>query len=73
MNGRDHPFAYALEVLPVYDGLARMKVQAHWQSDVIAGFALGTTAGSLMHRNPNMPYVLRIMPHGIYVGISKNF
>jgi hypothetical protein len=73
MNGRDHPFAYALEVLPVYDGIARMKVQAHWQSDVIAGFALGTTAGWLMHRNPNMPYVLRIMPHGVYVGISKNF
>jgi membrane-associated phospholipid phosphatase len=49
--GRDHPLAYALELLPVYDAVARMKVQAHWQTDVIAGFSLGTTAGWFMHRN----------------------
>jgi undecaprenyl-diphosphatase len=71
--GPDHPLTYALEALPVYDGIARMKVQAHWQSDVLAGFAIGTTAGWYMHRNPNTPYILRIMPHGIYVGIGKKF
>lgn len=71
--GPDHPFAYALEALPIYDGIARMKVQAHWQSDVIAGYAIGTTAGWLMHRNTNMPYLLSIMPHGIYIGIGKSF
>ena len=71
--GHDHPWTYALEALPVYDGIARMKVQAHWASDVIAGFALGTGAGWLMHRNPNTPYILSLMPHGIYVGISKKF
>jgi undecaprenyl-diphosphatase len=71
--GSDHPAVYALELLPVYDGIARMKVQAHWQSDVLAGFALGTGAGWLMHRNPNTPYILSVMPHGIYVGISKKF
>ncbi len=71
--GSDHPAVYALELLPVYDGIARMKVQAHWQSDVLAGFALGTGVGWLMHRNPNTPYILSVMPHGIYVGISKKF
>jgi membrane-associated phospholipid phosphatase len=71
--GRDHPLVYALEALPIYDGIARMKVQAHWQSDVLAGFALGSGAGWLMHRNPNTPYILSVMPHGIYVGISKEF
>ena len=71
--GPDHPFTYALEALPIYDGIARMKVQAHWQSDVLAGFALGTGAGWLMHRNPNTPYILSVMPHGVYVGISKRF
>ena len=71
--GPDHPLTYALEALPVYDGIARMKVQAHWQSDVLAGFAIGTTAGWYMHRNPDTPYILRIMPHGIYVGIGKKF
>jgi hypothetical protein len=70
--GSDHPAVYALELLPVYDAIARMKVQAHWQSDVIAGFAIGTTAGWLMHKNPNTPYILRIMPHGIYVGIRTH-
>jgi PAP2 superfamily protein len=71
--GPGHPFTYALEALPIYDGIARMKVQAHWQSDVLTGFALGSGAGWLMHRNPNTPYILSIMPHGIYVGISKKF
>jgi hypothetical protein len=71
--GPDHPWTYALEALPVYDGIARMKVQAHWASDVIAGYALGTTAGWLMHRNTDTPYILSVMPHGIYVGISKKF
>lgn len=71
--GPDRPLTYALELLPVYDGIARMKVQAHWQSDVIAGFALGTGTGWLMHRNPNSPFILRIMPHGIYVGIGTRF
>jgi acid phosphatase family membrane protein YuiD len=71
--GHDQPWTYALEALPVYDGIARMKVQAHWASDVIAGYALGTTAGWLMHRNTDTPYILSVMPHGIYVGISKKF
>ncbi len=69
----DHPWTYALELLPVYDGIARMKVQAHWQSDVIAGFALGTGAAWLMHRNANTPYILSVMPHGIYVGLGKRW
>jgi membrane-associated phospholipid phosphatase len=71
--GREHPAVYALELLPIYDGIARMKVQAHWQTDVLAGLAIGTASGWWMHRNPNTPYVLRVMPHGIYIGISKKF
>jgi membrane-associated phospholipid phosphatase len=71
--GPEHPLTYALEVLPVYDGIARMKVQAHWQSDVLAGFALGTGTAWLIHRNPNSPFILRVMPHEIYVGIGTRF
>jgi hypothetical protein len=71
--GHDHPWVYALEALPVYDGIARIKVQAHWQSDVLAGFALGTGTAWLIHRSPNSPFILRVMPHGIYVGIGKKF
>jgi undecaprenyl-diphosphatase len=71
--GPDHPWVYALELLPIYHGIARMKVQAHWQSDVLAGFAIGTAAGWLVHSNPNAPFILQVMPHGIYVGIGKRF
>ena len=71
--GGDHPWVYGLEALPVYDAIARLKLQAHWQTDVLAGFALGTAAGWFMHRNPDSPYVLRIMPHSVYVGLSKKF
>ena len=39
--GKDHPAVYALEILPIYDAIARMKTRGHWQSDVLAGYALG--------------------------------
>jgi acid phosphatase family membrane protein YuiD len=71
--GHDHPGVYALELLPIYDAIGRVKVQAHWQTDVLAGFALGTGAAWLIHRSPNSPFILKIMPHGIYVGLSKEF
>lgn len=71
--GHDNPAVYALELLPVYDAIARVKVHGHWQSDVIAGFAIGTTAGYFMHQRTQTPFVLNLMPHGIYVGLSKHF
>jgi undecaprenyl-diphosphatase len=68
----DHPAVYALELLPLYDGVARMKVQAHWQTDVLAGFALGTASGYLVAKHDS-PFVLSLMPHGIYVGLRKSW
>ena len=71
--GREHPAVYALELLPAYDAIARMKVRAHWQSDVIAGFALGAAAGYFAHARSGTPLVLSVMPHGIYVGLKKTW
>jgi undecaprenyl-diphosphatase len=68
----DQPLVYALELLPVYDAVARVKVRSHWQSDVIAGFALGSIAGYMMHRRSDSPWVLSVMPHGIYVGLKMH-
>lgn len=67
--GPDHPAVYALEALPVYDALARMKTWGHWQTDVLAGFALGFAGGYFLHR-PGSPFVWSIMPHGIKVGLK---
>ena len=71
--GRQYPAICGLELLPVYDGIARMKQQAHWQTDVLAGFALGAGSAWLVHRSPDSPFILKIMPHAIYVGIGKKF
>ena len=69
----DYPAVYALELLPLYDSIARVKVHGHWQSDVIAGFALGTAAGYLMHSRTKSPIVLSVMPGWVYAGFSKTF
>jgi undecaprenyl-diphosphatase len=69
---KDHPAVYALELLPIYDGIARMKVQAHWQSDVLAGFALGGATAYYAH-NRESPFILGILPHGFSIGFQKQF
>ena len=69
----DHPAVYALELLPLYDAIARVKVHGHWQSDVIAGFALGTAVGYFVEKRENTPWVLSVMPQGVYAGFSKRF
>ncbi len=70
--GREHPSVYLLETLPVYDAIARVKVHGHWQSDVLAGFALGTGTAYLVHRRQKTPIILSVMPHGIYVGLRTH-
>ena len=70
--GADHPSVYALEALPLYDGIARMKSHAHWQTDVLAGFALGTAAGYYAH-NRSSPFFLEYMPHAFEVGLKERW
>jgi len=65
--GKEHPTIYALELLPIYDAVARMKVQGHWQTDVLAGFAVGTAAGYYAHSR-EQPFILNLLPHGVAVG-----
>jgi len=68
----DYPGAYALELLPIYDAIARVKVQAHWQTDVLAGFALGTLTGYYAHSRDS-PLILGVLPKGFSVGIRREF
>jgi membrane-associated phospholipid phosphatase len=70
--GAESPSVYALEALPLYDAIARMKVQAHWQTDVLAGFALGTVAGYYA-RHRDSPFVLSLMPHAVFIGFRKSW
>jgi undecaprenyl-diphosphatase len=70
--GKDRPEIWALEALPAYDAIARMKVQGHWQTDVIAGFALGTGAGYYAHRLDS-PLLLEALPRGFMVGLKQRW
>jgi len=70
--GKDYPAVYALSVIPLYVGIGRIKAQAHWQSDVVAGWAVGGLAGWYAHER-DQPLVLQLMPHGIYIGLKKSF
>ena len=68
----EHPWVWSLEILPVYDAFARMKSQAHWQSDVIAGWALGSAVG-YWSSTRRLPLSVQVLPKGISVGFNKRF
>lgn len=70
--GHDYPAVYALELLPLYDAEARMKVWGHWQTDVLAGYAIGTLAGYYAHSR-KMPFTVSVLPCGLTVGWKHKF
>lgn len=68
----DNPVAYSLLLVPVYVGVARIKNQAHWQSDVIAGWAIGGLSGWYSHQR-EVPLSVIVLPRGITIGFRKEF
>ena len=70
--GKDHPGVYALAAIPVYDAVARVKTWGHWQTDVLAGLAIGTAVGYWAHDRES-PLLLSVMPHGVQLGYSKRW
>jgi undecaprenyl-diphosphatase len=71
--GHDHPAVWALALLPAYDAVARIKVHDHWQSDVLAGAALGTGFGIYAHRR-KLPLVASWLPgNGFMLTYANNF
>lgn len=69
---RREPWVWALEILPLYDSVARLKSQAHWQTDVIAGWALGSAIG-YWSTTRQTPLTVQILPGGLSIGFSKRF
>ena len=70
--GHEHPAVYALELIPLYDAQARMKTHGHWQTDVLAGWALGTLAGYYAHSRSES-LIVGVLPRGITVGWRTKF
>lgn len=65
-----YPWIWAAELLPVYDAYGRMKSQGHWQSDVLAGWALGSAFGYWASQR-KIPLLVEILPHGVSVGFVE--
>jgi undecaprenyl-diphosphatase len=70
--GSDYPLTYGLLLLPLYVGAGRIKNQAHWQTDVVAGWAVGGVSGWYAHSR-DVPLMIEILPHGFAVGYKKQF
>ncbi len=70
--GSEYPATYGLLLLPLYVGAGRIKNQAHWQTDVIAGWAIGGLSGWYAHSR-DTPILIEILPHGVAVGLKVKF
>lgn len=70
--GPDQPAVYALLLLPLYVGIGRVKNQDHWQTDVLAGWAVGGLSGWLSH-SLDTPITIQLLPHGVAVGLKAKF
>ena len=68
----EYPATYALLLLPSYVGAGRIKNQAHWQTDVIAGWAVGGLSGWYAHSR-DTPILIELLPHGVAVGLKVKF
>ena len=69
---QDNPAAYALLLLPLYVGVGRIKNQSHWQTDVLAGWAIGGLSGWYAHSR-DTPILIEILPHGFAIGLKTQF
>lgn len=67
----DHPWVWALALLPAYEMVARVKTQQHWQSDVVVGAALGAAVGMYEYGHEK-PWMVSLIPGGVFVGYHAN-
>ena len=70
--GSDSAATYALLLLPLYVGVGRVKNQAHWQTDVIAGWTVGGLSGWAAH-SLKTPFMIQLLPHGVALGFKRRF
>jgi len=68
----EYPGTWALLLLPLYVGAGRISNQAHWQTDVVAGWAVGGLSGWYAHSR-DVPILIELLPHGVAIGLRKQF
>lgn len=70
--GRQYPWVWALEAVPLYESIGRVKTREHWQSDVLIGWVIGTALGFYAHSR-KVPILITVLPHGFAVGLHVRF
>mgnify|MGYP000511745214 FL=1 len=70
--GKEIPEIWALATLPAYVGIARMKSQAHWQSDILAGGVLGGGVGYFAWQQHGS-WSASVLPKGLTIGYKSQF
>ena len=70
--GSEYPSTYLLALVPIWVGAGRIKNHAHWQTDVLAGWAAGGLSGWYAHSR-DVPVMIELLPHGVAVGLHTQF
>lgn len=68
----DYPLVHLLWALPLHQMGGRIKAQAHWQSDVIAGFLVGFSSGYWAYKRET-PMLLYFDSNKVIVGLKYKF
>lgn len=68
----ENPWVHLLWALPLYQMEGRLKAQAHWQSDVIAGAIVGFASGYWASKRKS-PLLLYFNDGNIFVGFKQKF
>jgi undecaprenyl-diphosphatase len=68
----ENPWVHLLWALPLYQMEGRLKAQAHWQSDVIAGAIVGFASGYWASKRKS-PLLLYFTEGNLFVGFKQKF
>jgi hypothetical protein len=69
---KDYPAVYLLALLPFHQMIGRIKEQAHWSSDVIAGLVIGTLVASYNY-NTKAQWFVNITGNKKFIGFRYRF
>lgn len=69
---RRDPAVWGLALIPAFDMVARVRAHGHWQTDVAAGALIGALSGYYAHER-HSPFILSLLPQGVYMGLHTEF
>jgi undecaprenyl-diphosphatase len=68
----DYPMIHLLWALPIHQMFGRYNENAHYKTDVVAGFAVGVLSGWVATKI-GVPILLKWTEDGVYTGITLDF